>query len=244
MSDRDLERFGEGLARHRAVRPSDEFRRRLRADLMAAPVVFAPPAPRFAFVRFAAVAASILLVLTAGAGSAAASSLPGEPAFGLKRAYEEIQLLLAADEPARAEVALAIAERRLADLQTTAGRPELAPAAAAAYAEALTRAASLTDKLRAAAPSAKRDKAIDRVTESTRTQEEVLEELSERLPEPAQPGIERAREAQHKVTDKDKKDKDRQRSGDDRDDEGEEAATPRPRILATPRPRTAPSARP
>ncbi len=171
------------LARQRGVVAPGGMRSRLHAELLAAAVSFAPVAPRRAWWRSVVAAALAVAILAAGAGTAAASSLPGEPGFALKQAVEELQLTLARDDAARASVALEIAERRLSELRRAAAEPRLAAVAAAAYAEAVARVGSQAERLRRAPSWPARAGA--RATEQ-------LQKLSERLPAPAQQGIERA----------------------------------------------------
>ena len=144
--------------------------------------------------RWRSVVAATLAVaiLAAGAGTAAASSLPGEPGFALKQAVEELQLTLARDDAARASVALEIAERRLTELRRAATDPRLASPAAAAYADAVARVGSQAERLRQAPSSPERDGALERVNDAGARATEQLQKLSERLPAPAQQGIERA----------------------------------------------------
>jgi hypothetical protein len=191
MIDRDAA-LAMTLGRQRAVRARHEFRSRLRAELLTAPAAFAPARPRVAWWRQAAAAAVALALVLGGGGAAAAASLPGEPAFVLKRAFEELEIALAADDAARATVALAIAERRLADLQAASARPGGAEAAATAYADALARVTTSVERLRGGPASPARDGALERAGEAGSRAVERLERLGEMLPVPAQQGIERA----------------------------------------------------
>ena len=184
-------RLEELLARQRAIAAPAALRSRLHADLLAAPVAFAPAARRGWWRPVIAAALSIAIAV-GGAGTAAASSVPGEPAFALKQAVEELQLTLARDDAGRASVALEIAERRLADLRQVAGDPRRATAAAAAYAEAVARVGSQAERLRQGPASPARDGALERVNDAGTRATEQLQELGDRLPAPAQQGIERA----------------------------------------------------
>ena len=194
MNDREL-RAIRLLAAQRGVRAGDDLRARLRAELLAAPVAFTAPSRRPVWWRQLAAATLALAIVAGGGGAAAASSLPGEPAFVLKQALEDLQLALAADDAARASLAVEIAERRLAELQRTQGRPELAGAAAAAYENAVARVSTHVDRLRTAPSAPARDEALERARDAGARAVERLHELEETLPEPAQKGIERAIEA-------------------------------------------------
>jgi len=87
--------------------PREAFKRTLRSQLMAqastALVRRETIWSRFqrGLVRPAFALAAVVLVLLAGAGKAAADSLPGDPAFGLKAAAEELQLAFAFDDTTR-----------------------------------------------------------------------------------------------------------------------------------------------
>lgn len=184
--------FEEILARQRGVVAPARLRSRLHAELLAAPVAFAPVAARRAWWRPVMAAALSIAIAVGGAGTAAASSLPGEPAFALKQAVEELQLVLARDDARRASVALEIAERRLAELRLLVGDPRRGAAAAAAYAEAVARVGSQAERLRQAPASPERDGALERVNDAGARATEQLHELGDRLPAPSQQGIDRA----------------------------------------------------
>ena len=202
MTGRD-EKTQRLLAAQRSLRASDDLRARLRGELLSAPVTFTVPSRRLAWWRSAVALGLAITVALAGTGAAAAASLPGEPAFALKQALEEVQLALAPDEPARASVAVEIAERRLAELQRTQGRPEFAGPAAAAYENAVARLTKHVDRLRDAPAAPARDDALERARDAGSRAVERLHELEETLPEPALKGIERAIEAHEEQQHKD-----------------------------------------
>lgn len=192
--------------------PRDEFRKRLRADLINEAVALAEErrlrrpsiADRLTTLlalrmRPIAVSATLVAVLLAGSGVAAAGSLPGDPAFALKRAAEQIELVFAPSEDAKVRVLQAQAERRLEELGQSASRPDKAPTASAEYEAAVQRLAAAIDALRSAEPGAKRD-AVEQVVEAARDKHvQVLETLRERLPENAQERIERALEQHERI---------------------------------------------
>ena len=65
------------------------------------------------YVRWLAAACLIVVALTVGILPIAASSLPGEPLYSVKRGFEQIELLLATTSESQARVNLTQAERRL-----------------------------------------------------------------------------------------------------------------------------------
>lgn len=103
--------------------PSEAFRTRLAADIAAAPTprsIQAQRAPAgFGFFRrlwrstafTAAAAATVVLFLASGVVYASANALPGHPLYSVKRATEQMQLWLAADDAV--ELHLGLAGRRL-----------------------------------------------------------------------------------------------------------------------------------
>ncbi len=186
------------------------FRKRLRADLMSEAVALAEErrlrsrsfgqrlsalilGPQL---RAVAVVATLVILLAAGAGAAAASSLPGDPAFALKRAAEQVEVALAPTKESKIQVLAAQAERRLDELARTVSRPERAPTASVEYEAAVARFAAAVQALRTA-PAAERHQKVEQVVDAARAKHiEVLQELRERLPESARPGIDRAIEEQ------------------------------------------------
>ena len=203
MTERDVATLAGVLAAQRDVRAAHDFRARLRAELLTAPVAFAAPPRRLGWWRHAVAAAVAVAVALGGSGAAAASSLPGEPAFVLKRAFEEVQLTLAPNDAARASLALEIAERRLADLWRVNTRPDLAEAVAAAYSEAVARVSTQVDRLRLAPSAPARDEALERARDAGARAVEQLYQLGETLPLPAQKGIERAIERHQELRERD-----------------------------------------
>ena len=113
----------------------DEFRRELRARLMREAAVTLTGKRRdnawTAWLRPALAVGFAALVLIAGATSAAAGSVPGDPAFGLKRAIEEVRVALTFDDVERVRVLADIADQRLSELAQVATRDDKAPTASA-----------------------------------------------------------------------------------------------------------------
>ena len=192
--------------------PRDEFRKRLRADLMNEAVALAEerrlrPASFGARLltlvtvrlRPVVVAATLVAVLLGGAGVAAAGSVSGDPAFALKRAAEEVELALAPGEDAKVEVLTTQAERRLDEFARASGRAEKAPTASAEYEAAVKRLAAAVEALRAA-PAGEKREAVEQVVDAARDKHvRILEELKQRLPAEAKRGIERAIEEHGRI---------------------------------------------
>jgi len=183
-------------------RMRDEFRRELRARLMNEAVLVLAPKRRdnawTAWLRPALAVGLAVVVLFAGAGVAAAGSLPGDPGFGIKRAVEEIQLALTFGDVEHVKALADLADKRLTELQQVADSADKAPTASEEYAQAVARFRSAVDALRQSAPDGKRD-AADQVADRAREKHEtVLDELKDRLPDEAKPSLERAMEEERK----------------------------------------------
>jgi hypothetical protein len=193
----------------------DEFRRELRGRLMREAAVVLVPKRRdtawTAWLRPAFVAGLATLVLTVGAGSAAAGSVPGDITFGLKRAMEEVRVALTFDDVERVRVLSEITDQRLSELERVASRDDKAPTASEAYRDAVTRFRAAVDALQEASPQQDKSDLAQDVADAAREKHEmVLEYLRERLSENAKDSIERAIEEERKDTPnttKEKKDK-------------------------------------
>ena len=189
----------------------DAFRRELRRRLMAeARVALAPRETAWttwvrlqrswgSWLRPAVAFAAIAIFLLAGSGLAAAGSLPGDPAFALKRAAEDVQLALASSDNARIEVLAAQADHRLAEFsRATTERLTAAPTASAAYAEAVAKLTAAIEALRGKPDTglngpSNADAARD-VAERARAKHIiVLDELEQRVPAEARGAIEQAK---------------------------------------------------
>ena len=182
--------------------PRNEFKRALRAHLIAqAPGVLAPRETtwtrfRGGLLRPAMVAAAIALLLAAGAGSVAAGSLPGDAAYPLKVAAEQVQLVFAIDDGARLRLLADQADHRLAELaEAVSARPKSAPAAEEAYATAVRTLTVAVDAVRSQ-PNVTDDTisaAEDVVDSAHEKHEAVLDDLQRKLAPAEQPEIERAK---------------------------------------------------
>ncbi len=206
MNDRDLARFAEELARFDRPSAPLALRAQLRASLLAAPVVVVPPrrAPFALFtlpsLRLALAAVLILAVVAMASGSAAAASLPGDPAFALTRAGDEIQAFVAFDDATRLTTRVAQSDRRLADLETAlAHRPSALAPATAEYIAATERVSAELAIVLAQPRTAARDAAIARAAAASADHIAALQALAARLPADAQFGIQRAIEVQQTV---------------------------------------------
>lgn len=183
----------------------DQFRKELRGRLMSeAVVVLAPRHSRFSFqlmLRPALAAAAILVLVLAGATSAAASSLPGDPFYGLKRATEDARVALTFDDVARTELLSELTDRRLEELAEVAKhRPSSAPTATQAYAEAVNNFANALDKLRSADSQDKRD-AAQALAEAARAKHKaVLDEVKDKLPADDQPEVQKVNDNEQERT--------------------------------------------
>lgn len=188
--------------------PRDAFRRELRGRLMVqARIGLAPRETawtmfRNSWLRPAVAFAAIAVFLVGGSGLAAAGSLPGDPAFALKRAAEDVQLALATDDNTRIEVLATQADHRLAELSfATTDRPAAAPTASAAYADAVAKLTAAIQALQGKPDpgDVKRDAARD-VAEAARAKHiVVLDELETRAPDEARDSIEQAKHEAEKL---------------------------------------------
>lgn len=188
--------------------PRDAFKRALRAQLMAqAPGVLARR--ETAWSRFqqsllkpAVAFAAVALILVAGTTKAAADSLPGDAAFGLKLAAEQLQLALALDDTTRLHLLSEQADHRLAELtEAISARPAAAPTATEEYAAAVTRFTAAVDALRGRADTSedKRTEVEDVVDAAHQKHEAVIDALEKTAPEAAQKGLERAKQEADKL---------------------------------------------
>lgn len=215
-------------------RMRDEFRRELRARLMVEAQTALAPRRDTAWTfqrlfRPALAFAAVALLLMGGAGTAAASSVAGDPAFGLKRAVEDIQVSLTFDDVQKVQLLAQLADRRLTELQEVAADDQKAPVASQEYADAVARFRAAVAALQQAAPQDKRDKAQDVADTAREKHVPIVDDLQNRVPESAKPALERAAEEEQKDTPEEAKDPTR---------------TPRPERSHTPEPSSRASATP
>src|SRR2546427_10083491 len=174
----------------------ERFRTELRSRLMSeAAVVLAPRPRRLSFpmiLRPVLAAAALLVLVVAGATNAAASSLPGDPLYAVKRAGEDVQVALTLDEVARMQLLSQLAARRLEELAEIAKqRPASAPTATQEYADAVDRFANALDRLRDADSEDKRNAAQDLADAAQAKHRAVLDSVKDKLPAKDQPEIQR-----------------------------------------------------
>lgn len=141
--------------------------------------------------RAAAIAAAFaLLIGTAGVGtvSAARDSLPGDLLYSVKTAAEQAQVALTFSDAERATVYMALAERRLWELSRAAetGKTEAASQIAEAYDRHLAGAASFATR---AAIEGKSPLSASQVEDQVARQQQALQELVKRAPEPVQDAV-------------------------------------------------------
>jgi len=202
LPERELREFEADLRRRARLGAPAALRSELRASLLAAPI---SPGRRPSFwsrlaLRPALALGLVIALLVAGTGSVAAASLPGDPAFGLKRAVEDAQVSLAADDPARLELLVAFSNRRLADLETAAAaRPRATGAATDEYLRSVARVEAILALVLTEPASATREAAIVTASASSADHIAQLQALLGRLPAAAQPGLEHAIDAQQTV---------------------------------------------
>ncbi|MGH2785333.1 MAG: DUF5667 domain-containing protein [Actinomycetota bacterium] len=161
----------------------------LRSD-RASNVVVAPTLrPRGLRVVAASLAAGMILVLGAGSAiAAAASSLPGDALYGVKRAVERVSLAMHRDPGSRAELQLQFAATRLAEIETLLAAGEDASAAVEGLEEAL--AGAQEDALHAIGRDA--DALLAHVNEMISKHIAVLTDVLGRVPDQAKDAIQRA----------------------------------------------------
>lgn len=191
--------------------PTDEFRTRLRAELLAAPAspslldrardrVEATTARlrHSARVAGAAAVASSMLGTTAVA-AASQSALPGDLLYGVKGFTEDARMALASGDVARGQLHLAFARERLDELE--AGRDTLAPDELTATLDALdTEAAQGADQLlAAAAQDATQQDLLVELDDFTAEVRARLQALALDLPLSVQPATERTLEVLRRI---------------------------------------------
>jgi len=183
----------------------EQFRKELRGRLMSEAVVALAPRPsRFSFpalLRPALAAAAILVLVAAGATSAAASSLPGDALYAVKRAGEDVRLALTFDDVARTQLLSELTDRRLEELAEIAKRrPSSAPTATQEYADAVNNFANALDRLREADSEDKRN-AAQALAEAARAKHKaVLDAVKDQLPADAQSDVQKVNDDEQERT--------------------------------------------
>ena len=183
----------------------EQFRNELRGRLMSEAVVALAPRPkRFSFpaiLRPALAVAAVLVLVLAGATTAAASSLPGDLLYALKRAGEDVRVALTFDDIARTQLLSELTDRRLEELAEIAKRrPSSAPTATQEYADAVNNFANALDDLRAAESDDKRN-AAQALAEAARAKHKaVLDAVKDELPAGAQPDVQKVNDDEQERT--------------------------------------------
>lgn len=183
----------------------EQFRKELRGRLMSeAVVVLAKRPSRFSLpmlLRPALATAVALVVVVAGATSAAASSLPGDALYGVKRAGEDVRLALTFDAETRTQLLSELTDRRLEELAEIAKRrPSSAPTATQEYADAVERFADALDDLKDAVSEEKRA-AAQALAEAARAKHKaVLDAVKENLSEDDQSDVQKVMDREEQRT--------------------------------------------
>lgn len=234
-------------------RMREEFRRELRARLLTeARTVLARRDNAWTFGRLfrpALALAVVALLIAGGAGTAAASSVAGDPAFALKQVAEDLQVSLTFDDVTKVQLLAQIADHRLTELEQVADDARRAPAASQAYADAVERFRAAVNALQQASPADKGDKAQDVADTAREKHLPILDRLQDRVPDDAKRALERAVEEQEQDTSEEANDptrtprpaRTREPEGTPRptakpSDRSDDGRTEAPRATATPRP--------
>src|SRR4029077_3225591 len=123
----------------------------------------------------------VIALLAAGGGSAAATSLPGDPAFALKRAARDAEGPRGPDDASRLDTLVTQSDRRLGDLQTAAAVRTTAIAPATdEYLAAVARVDGALSTLLTDPATAARDAAIARATGASALHIAMLQALAGR----------------------------------------------------------------
>lgn len=174
----------------------EQFRKELRGRLMSEAAIVLAPRPKWfsfpAILRPALATAAILVLVLAGATNAAASSLPGDPLYIVKRTTEDMQVALTFDEVARMQLLARLTDRRLEELAEIAKqRPSSAPTATQEYADAVERFANALDDVRNADSEDKRNAAQALAEAAREKHKAVLDSVKDRLPEVDQSDVQK-----------------------------------------------------
>jgi len=201
-TESELETLARDLARYRSIAAPAALRSRVHSEIMGAPAQLLPSRrPAWIAVLRPGLAALLAVALLAGAGGTAAASLPGDGAFPIKRAVEDAQVALTLSDDARLDVLTDQLERRLAELEAVSSqRPGALMVALNEFAAALARVETQSDIVARLEATPARDAALSRAAASAEDHIARLRTLETRLPEAAQPGIERAIDAQQRIS--------------------------------------------
>jgi hypothetical protein len=189
-------------------KPREPFKRALRAQLMAQAsttlVRRETVWTRFqrGWMRPSLALAAVALLLIAGTGKAAADSLPGDAAFALKRAAEQVQLAFAIDDTTRLRLLAEQADHRLAELtESIAARRPTVVVAQREYASAVAQLTQKVDDLRSqkGVSDDRKNAAEDLVDDVHLKHSAVLRELKNQGSVDDQEDIDRAKDESDKL---------------------------------------------
>jgi hypothetical protein len=196
-------------------KPREEFVKQLRARLMQeAPAALAPRRGTAwtMLLRPAMGVGLAAILLVAGAGTAAAGSVAGDATFGLKKAFEDLQVNLTFDDVQRVELLAKIADRRLQELQQVANNNTdngNVTTASEEFTQAVLKFRAAVDAVQQAAP-ANADKAekVQLVVETSRDKHApIVDELQQKVSDGrAKDALDRARDEEDKNTSEDNND--------------------------------------
>jgi hypothetical protein len=205
------------MDRQRPPQIREQFRKELRARLMQeAPIYLNPRREnawsallRPAFLRPAMAVSLASLVLIAGAGTAAAGSVPGDPAFVLKKTFEDVQVSLTFDDVQRVQLLAQIADRRLQELQQVANKDDgqqgnkddKTVAASEEFAKAVAQFRAAVDQVQTVAPADKSEKVQQVVDDSRDKHGALVDQIQQQVTsDKAKDAIERAKDEEDKDT--------------------------------------------
>jgi hypothetical protein len=191
-------------------RPREEFVKELRARLMReAPVALAPRrGTAWALLLRPALAIGLaIIVLIAGAGTAAAGSVAGDATFGLKKAFEDLQVNLTFDDVQRVELLAKIADRRLQELQQVANANSddgNVTTASEEFTQAVLKFRAAVNAVQQAAPADKAGQ-VQVVVETSRDKHApIVDELQQKVSgDKAKDALDRARDEEDRNTSED-----------------------------------------
>jgi hypothetical protein len=231
----------------------DQFRRELRARLMQEAPIYLTPRHDNAWTTIfgsrllrPALAAGIgTFVLVVSAGTVSAGSLPGDPAFGVKRAIEDMQVTITFDEVQRVQLLSQIADRRLQELQQIANKDDgqqnnkddKQVTASTEFVQAVERFRSAADQVQTVAPPAAAQQ-VQQIVETAREQHgQVIDELQQKVSaDKAKDNLDKARDEEDKNT------KEEQKGQQGQNTQGGQSPDPKktPRPTRTPSPSRSP----
>jgi gas vesicle protein len=240
-----------------------EFRSELRARLMREAVTALAPRRRtsgWGLLRPAMGVGLAAFLLVAGAGTAAAGSLPGDSGFSLKKAIEDINVTFTFDDVQRVELLAQIADRRLHELQQVASVDDRKAATASEeFAAAVARFRAVADQVQTGASADKSSKVQQLVNTVRDAHSSLVQQIQDQSNDDAvRSALDRVRDTEDKHTTEEQNDPGRNgieqklrpartpaaqqtprpgatpKEGDDESDQGNNNAGPKATPKATP----------